>query len=337
MNITSNNNNNSSSLRKCVCCGLSSVQIRNYNKYNNNKNSDYEEAWIECSNAKCTMPPQLFSCGMSFCKAICTHQRHKIPEEIKQQNPWIQTIMPYYLGKKSPPSNGASITVANCIACCLSATIPPDIKSSLQQLEVPSPLPTHLGDNKIKIGDNIDSQFLNEVNDQKTTTILEPGTTIEVYWDGDNEYYPGVVEQYDPEQGRHLIYYNDADIFWEDLDNIEFNVTATGKRKKEIQAAKDVMKNLTVSNDDTMKHLSQYSTTSLRPPSYRNITNKHISKQRKKAIQGDLLGNPFVGAMYMPAYRLLIQSYCHNDHLYVDILAKQSQQPTGPQEYHIWC
>ena len=41
------------------------------------------------------------------------------------------------------------------------------------------------------------------------THNIEVGDRVEVYWSGDEEYYPGTADSYDPDSGKHAINYDD--------------------------------------------------------------------------------------------------------------------------------
>lgn len=48
------------------------------------------------------------------------------------------------------------------------------------------------------------------------TRSIEVGDRVEVYWSGDDEYYSGTIDSYNPESGKHAINYDDGDT--ENLD-----------------------------------------------------------------------------------------------------------------------
>ena len=44
-----------------------------------------------------------------------------------------------------------------------------------------------------------------------STHSMEVGERVEVYWSGDEEYYHGTVDSYDPDSGKHAVNYDDGD------------------------------------------------------------------------------------------------------------------------------
>ncbi len=51
------------------------------------------------------------------------------------------------------------------------------------------------------------------------THAVQVGDRVEVYWSGDHEYYPGTVDSYDPDSGKHKFNNDDSDRETIDMEN----------------------------------------------------------------------------------------------------------------------
>ena len=54
-------------------------------------------------------------------------------------------------------------------------------------------------------------------HDDQDAGASKNGKRVEVFWDDENEWYPGTVTAYDPEHASHQVTYDDGDVQWEDL------------------------------------------------------------------------------------------------------------------------
>ena len=62
---------------------------------------------------------------------------------------------------------------------------------------------------------------------EKTWTTGLISHKIEIFWDGDNVFYPGIVIRYDEEQLKHVVLYENDDTnqeYVEDLVNTTWNI-----------------------------------------------------------------------------------------------------------------
>ena len=93
---------------------------------------------VVCANLSC-QKSQSLDCCIQFCDRVV----NSIPKVVYSQNSWVNSMLPYYLGEKLPDGN--TITIENCMSCCLSATIPSDIAVSLTKIPAPTVLKSNVG------------------------------------------------------------------------------------------------------------------------------------------------------------------------------------------------
>ena len=74
---------------------------------------------------------------MQFCDRVTS----SIPKVVYSKNSWVKSLLPYYLGKNCL----MEIPIENCMAYCLSATIPSDVGVSLTKIPAPTVAKSNVG------------------------------------------------------------------------------------------------------------------------------------------------------------------------------------------------
>ena len=124
----------------CLCCGPMAAQGRSSSSYHKKGSHpiDCEEIQVVCANPSC-QKSQSLDCCMNFCDRVI----NSVPKAVYMNNSWVRSLMPYYVGDKLPDGN--SISIKNCMSCCLSDTIPSNVAVSLTKIPAPTVLESNVG------------------------------------------------------------------------------------------------------------------------------------------------------------------------------------------------